>query len=310
VSALRRWFGVWSALLLGSCAGYDPTSEGSSAKEDLTREMSEAALGTESGNPTEPVHLGTESGNPDLGGSTPSEQTGTESGNPTQPPPVNVPLQVEPHGTVTAAGEGPDDGLGSEASEPVSDGPAADDPAAVPPETDAMSPTSTPEGNGAAPMAGSATDPCSPASCEATAEQVAASLAAALAPPEPFSDAVCSEFGACTCVSNSTTVELVTGGADECLVQGRLECLVFASDFQACDPLDAASCQASCDAVFDARAADAMGHALTVRASACGVSGCGFILESSDGHCHVGGAGLPLTSMECAVADESLTPSP
>jgi hypothetical protein len=151
-------------------------------------------------------------------------------------------------------------------------------------------------------------DECDPASCRATAEAAAASLASAGPAPTPFEVTTCSEPDVCQCVNEAGTVSLQATEADSCLVTGRLGCLYSVAEVAGCDAEDAASCEATCAEVYLARANDAMGVSVVVRASGCGPLGCRYVLQTTD-QCYVSGDELTLELADCGATDDELLSS-
>lgn len=315
--ARASWLGsvvcTLATVAVMSCAAAGPDSE-SDADLPFASEMSEALFGTESGNPTTPeLELGTESGNP-IGEAIPDTESGTESGNPTRPPPAPV---VGPETAIPEAIE-------PEPAAPVVEVPEEPTDVAAPDPTEAQ-PDATPddgvngpaptEGNpGTAPMGtapvGSPEPPasaagCDPAQCQLTANQFAAAVGTAQPAPTPFEQFTCTESGSCLCESPAQTVEIVPAESG-CLVPGTWSCLVDAVDFQGCDEATPMACESACAQLDDARVADGVGRAVEVRASACVVDQCRFVL-TVEGECFAGGgAVLTLDPADCSLTDDEL----
>lgn len=307
----------WAILLsgglsLGSFACGSVTDGSPSASDsDFTQEMSEIAFGTESGNPSEvPEDLGTESGNPTApepamaAEPEPLSELGTESGNPTRPSPV-LPVGVpEPAVPVSEPVGGAAEPTPDGSPEPMTELPTPD---GISPEpVDTPMPTSTmPDGMPSQPPGSAAGNACDLATCQSHAEAAAQGFAVVLAEPAPFESRTCVAPGTCECTSASRTVTLTASAEDECLVPGRLACLVPASAFAGCDPGEANGCEVACGEVHEALATDALGFAVEVRASSCTPSGCRYILVSG-GQCYLSGDGLSTEPVDCTVSDEQL----
>jgi hypothetical protein len=315
LSSAPMVLGVAFASWVTGCAGVDPEANGA----DLIEEMDGVGLGTESGNPTEPsgeLEQGTESGNPSLDQPTPAEQTGTESGNPTHPPPAPVsamepvpeagptePMQVPepvvpPSGAAGAPGIGtPDVGVAPEPFVPTPTQPAgvAGSPA-MPPGSEQPAPTAT------------AGEPCEPTACAAEAEAVAQSYAQPLPASEPFTAGSCSETSDCTCSASDGGFAIVDAELEGCLVAGRLGCLYSSEEYEPCRVDEPSDCEATCRDVQSARALDAEGFEVTVRASGCAAAGCRYVLQAGDA-CFVGGSDIAPVEADCGLDDAALLDS-
>jgi hypothetical protein len=320
-SSGRSGWGATLLAVLTGCASYDPNGAPSASDSDFAQEMSEAVLGTESGNPSEPSdELGTESGNPGMPTQgldhdpAPAQDLGTESGNPTRPPPpasttegtpepVSVPVCV-PVPNLEGVPE-PDDQESNPATD-VGGSTEPDAPDAVDPGTEPLTPMAAPDGS-MTPGVASPGPICEPYACQALAEATAASFGTGLPAPEPFDSTICSEADSCQCstVSGSATVVTARADADPCLVDGRFGCLYSTDQFPGCDSAVANSCEVVCSDVQEALAADATGLSVQVRASACTDLGCRYVLQSGE-QCSVSGDALVPAPSDCAATDDEL----
>lgn len=139
-------------------------------------------------------------------------------------------------------------------------------------------------------------------SCEAQAQQAAATWGEPTAAPAPFDGAACLETDAgvalCEC-AGPTGVEVIEPGAAGCAVYGRLgHCLYEHAEASVCDGPE--SCEATCQQVQARRVEDAeRRYDLTVSSSDCETSQCRFVV--SDGQVCLSG---PQQAVLLCPADE------